>query len=118
MEITGGCYCGAIRYRATENPNHQGMCHCGNCRRVSGAQSLAWVTFKSDQVEFTKGERSKFRSETRATWSFCGNCGTTLSYENDRRTDEIDLTIGSLDDPEQFPPKDATYAEEKLSWVT
>ncbi len=116
-EITGGCLCGAIRYRAVGTPMHQALCHCGNCRRAAGAQSVAWVTFKTDQVEFVQGERSQYKSETQATWSFCGTCGTTLSYENDRRPGDIDLTVGSLDDPELFPPNRQTFEDEKLSWV-
>jgi hypothetical protein len=41
----------------------------------------------------------------------------SLTYENDELPDEIDLTTGSLDDPESFPPNRDVYPEEKLSWV-
>ena len=116
-ETAGGCLCGAIRYRATGEPIHRTMCHCDNCRRATGAQSVAWVTFKTDQVDFQQGERSRYRSETQAIWSYCSACGTTLSYQNDRRTGEIDLTVGSLDNPEEFPPRGNAFEEEKLSWV-
>jgi len=30
--ITGGCYCGKVRYRADGPPKFQGNCHCKNCR--------------------------------------------------------------------------------------
>jgi hypothetical protein len=40
-----------------------------------------------------------------------------LTYENDDRPNETDITTGSLDDPEHFPPSKDVFAEEKLSWV-
>jgi hypothetical protein len=40
-----------------------------------------------------------------------------LTYERDTRPDEIDITTGSLDHPEDFPPSKDVYADEKLSWV-
>ncbi|RDY66007.1 hypothetical protein DX912_15040 [Lysobacter soli] len=41
----GGCLCGAIRYRATAEPLRGVICHCGMCRRHSGAPALAFVHF-------------------------------------------------------------------------
>jgi hypothetical protein len=115
--IAGGCYCGQVRYRAAGAPIFQAACHCANCRRASGAQSVAWVTFPEAAFTLTQGEPVRYPSETGATWSFCGRCGTTLTYTNGSRPGEIDVTTGSLDDPEAFPPKLDVNGDEKLSWV-
>ena len=48
---------------------------------------------------------------------YCGTCGTPLTFESTRFADETDVTICSLDDPEQVPPRDHTRAATKLSWV-
>ena len=45
MEWTGGCLCGAVRYRATVDPIRVVNCHCGMCRRASGAAFLTHVHF-------------------------------------------------------------------------
>ena len=45
MEWTGGCLCGAVRYRATVGPIRAVNCHCGMCRRASGAAFLTHVHF-------------------------------------------------------------------------
>jgi hypothetical protein len=116
-QIEGGCLCGRVRYRATTRPVHQTICHCASCRRASGAQSLAWVTFPLDRFAFVQGEPVRYQAENGARWGFCAQCGTSLTYEIGRRPGEIDITTGSLDDPEAFPPTAAVNADEKLSWT-
>jgi hypothetical protein len=116
IEITGGCLCGQVKYRVAGELQHATMCHCGNCRKASGAQSLAWVTFNSDGFSWEE-EPARYQSDTKAIWSFCSQCGTTLTYEHERRPDDIDITVGSLDDPEPFKPTRHYAEDEKLSWA-
>ena len=118
MSITGGCYCGAIRFRAEGEPMHLANCHCANCRRAVGAQAVAWITVASATFTFEKGTAKKYRTPTGAWRTFCDRCGTSLTYENDTRPNEIDITTGSLDRPENFPPNRDVFPEEKLSWVS
>ena len=115
--ITGGCYCGKVRFRVSGRALHQANCHCANCRRAAGAQAVAWITVKLSEFAFKKGEPKRYRPETGAYRTFCDSRGTSLTYENDERPGEIDITTGSLDDPENFPPAKDVFAEEKLSWV-
>ena len=115
--ITGGCYCGAVRFEATQAPIYQANCHCSNCRRAAGAQSVAWITVSRGCFQFTGGTPKRFRTDTGAWRTFCDVCGTSLTYERDTRPDEIDITTGSLDHPESFPPTKDVFAEERLSWV-
>ena len=117
MSITGGCYCGAIRFQASGQPMHQANCHCANCRRAAGAQAVAWITVESSVFAFEKGTPKKYRTDTGAWRTFCDLCGTSLTYENDARPNEIDITTGSLDRPEDFPPTEDVFPEEKLPWV-
>ena len=115
--ITGGCYCGKIRYGADGPPLYQANCHCANCRRAIGAQAVAWITVRSSTFKFEQGTPKRYQTETGAWRTFCPDCGTSLTYENHSRPEEIDLTTGSLDEPENFPPNRDVFPEEKLSWV-
>jgi hypothetical protein len=115
--IHGGCMCGAIRYRAAEPPRISTICHCEDCRRGAGAQSVAWVTFSAESLTFIQGEPGRFRSSPPVERTFCGRCGTSLTYQSEERSHEIDVTTGSLDDPEAFPPTKAVFPEQKLSWA-
>jgi len=116
--ITGGCYCGRVRFKAMQEPSCQTHCHCANCRRAIGAQSVAWITVKRPDFQFEKGSPKRFRTDTGAWRSFCDVCGTSLIYESDTRPEEIDITTGSLDYPEDFAPRKDLYIEERLPWVS
>jgi hypothetical protein len=116
-KITGGCYCGEVRFSASPEVRVRTNCHCQNCRRAAGAQAVAWIIVKRSQFQFVKGTPRRYQTETGAWRTFCDRCGTSLTYETDKRPDEIDITAGSLDHPEDFPPTKDVYPEERLPWV-
>jgi hypothetical protein len=66
---------------------------------------------------FEQGTPKRYRTDTGAWRTFCNQCGTSLTYESDARPGEIDITTGSLDHPEDFPPSKDVFSEERLSWV-
>jgi hypothetical protein len=72
---------------------------------------------KRSDFEWESGKPQRYKTDTGAFRTFCGSCGTSLSYETDRRPDEIDITTASLDHPENFAPTKDVYPEEKLPWV-
>ncbi len=115
--VTGGCYCGNIRYQFAVKPKLKVNCHCNNCRRAIGAQSVAWIIINNSTFQWTKGSPVRYKTETEAWRTFCSGCGSSLTYESPKRTDDIDITVGSLDSPEDFPPTDDAYLDSRLSWV-
>jgi hypothetical protein len=85
--------------------------------KIAGAQAVAWVIVKSSDFEWQTGTPHRYKTNTGAFRTFCDSCGTSLTYETERRPDEIDITAGSLDHPENFPPTKDAYPDEKLPWV-
>jgi hypothetical protein len=65
---------------------------------------LPFITFPIDRFELKRGKPLQFHSSPHVTRSFCGVCGTPLTYHNDDHADEIDVMTCTLDDPEVFPP--------------
>lgn len=116
-KITGHCYCGAVQYEMGGQPSHVDVCHCENCRRITGGQAVAWAIFSKSDFRYTRGEPRTYRSETRAIWSFCATCGSTLNYQSPDRPLDIDVVLVTLDDPRQYVPRDDSNTEEKLPWV-
>jgi hypothetical protein len=116
-KITGGCYCGNVRFEASGPVLSQANCHCNNCRRAAGAQAVAWITVATTNFAFSSGSPKKYRTDTGAYRTFCADCGTSLTYEKDSRPGELDITTGSLDNAENFRPTKDVFADEKLSWV-
>jgi hypothetical protein len=115
--LTGGCFCGKVRYETGGEAFHETICHCSFCRRVAGAPTVAWFTVPRSSLRFVSGPPATFKSSAKATRGFCGTCGTCLTFADADLPDEIDVTTCSLDDPESVPPKDHTQVGSKLRWM-
>ena len=114
--VEGGCLCTAIRYRVEGTPLGTSMCHCQSCRRASGAPSVAWVVFRYSDFAFVTGWPVVFRSSPPVSRTFCGKCGTPLTYQHSDSADTIDVTISTLDIPADFAPTREIWLEDKLPW--
>ena len=112
----GGCFCGRVRYRVAREPLGSAICHCVSCRRTSGAQSVAWLTFPFDGFSFLSADPREYRSSPGVSRTFCESCGTSLTYRQDEDHDSIDVTTASLDLPDEFPPTRHIWLEDKVDW--
>jgi len=115
--IEGGCLCGAVRYRAHGPAYGITHCHCKTCRHASGAPFVTWAGFDTDKFTFTKREPASYASSASVRRTFCSNCGTALTYQRADVPSSIDVTLGSMDEPETLTPQDHTWTESRLSWI-
>lgn len=116
MAFEGGCYCGAVRYRVGGIPSSPTICHCADCRRAAGAPFVGWATFRTADFAYIAGKPAEYRYEGRGR-TFCGRCGTPLTFQTESSPDELDVTIGSLDEPQRVPPRDHTWVADRLPWI-
>ena len=110
---TGGCQCGAVRYRITapfENPH---ICHCRMCQKAFGNYFAALVGTKKTGLHWTKGAPSFFRSSESVQRGFCRDCGTPLTFAY-VTSERIAVSIGSLDHPELVTPARQYGVEARL----
>ncbi len=118
MTITGGCHCGAIRYRAEGEPLHHGLCHCTDCRRSAGAPMVGWAMYSRDAVTVTKGEAKIYKSSENGRRHFCAACGTGLFYVNEVvLPGMIDVQSATFDDSNIVPPQGHIQVAERISWM-
>ncbi|SIO48835.1 Uncharacterized conserved protein [Rhodovulum sp. ES.010] len=76
----GGCLCGAVRYRLTETPEGYGACHCGMCRRWTGALAFA-IDVAPGGIAWEGAENIRtYASSDWAERGFCGVCGANLFW--------------------------------------
>jgi hypothetical protein len=115
--LTGGCYCGAIRYEADGTPFNETNCHCSICRRTSGAPFVTWFSVRASEFRFVRGHPTRFNSSEKGTRSFCPRCGTQLTFASSDFPDEIDVSTCSLDNPDIVPPRDNTRTSSRVRWV-
>jgi hypothetical protein len=113
----GGCLCGAVRYEAAGTARNPCYCHCTSCRRAAGAHCVAWATFERARLRLLRGELREYRSSAGVLRGFCAVCGTSLTYRDEARDADIDVTLASLDEPARLAPQMHVWAREKLPWV-
>jgi hypothetical protein len=114
--LDGGCFCGAVRYRCGTLLYPPTFCHCESCRRVAGAHVVAWLTVRTSDLEFLGAAPVEYLSSPGVHRTFCGRCGTPLTYRRESRDGEIDVTVGSLDRPGSVTPLDHIWMEDALAW--
>jgi hypothetical protein len=111
---TGGCQCGAIRYRVTEPFGNSGICHCRMCQRAAGNVFAPLVTARGVEWQGTPGT---WASSNIAERGFCARCGTPLFLRDLDQGDEFELMIGTLDDPGMAPPDHHYGVESRVAWL-
>jgi hypothetical protein len=114
--LTGGCLCGAIRYKAVGTAGLNAICHCRMCQRASGAPFMALMFMPSDAVSLLKGQPLVYRSSRTANRHFCGHCGAPLIFERPARSLSA-IVVGSLDNPNVFKPQMHVCVESAMTWL-
>jgi hypothetical protein len=114
--LTGGCLCGEVRYRIDAAPVEALYCHCRMCRRAHGAPVVAWLTVPRGGFAVTEGSPAAYRSSPRAIRSFCGRCGTPLSWQAVANLALVDVAIATLDDPAAVAPTLHLWTESRIAW--
>jgi hypothetical protein len=115
-DLTGGCQCGAVRYRLAETPRGASICHCRMCQKATGSPYGAYAPMPREALSFTRGAPKVFASSAIAERGFCADCGTPLTYRNVTSA-RISVTICSLDDPDSVAPEAQLDADNAVAWV-
>jgi hypothetical protein len=105
MTIEGGCYCGALRYRAEGDPLLKGQCHCRECQYISGGHPNVIVAMPEAGFAYAKGTPKQFRRAdlpTPVTREFCGECGTHILTRAPGLPGAVLIKVGTFDDPALF----------------
>ena len=105
---SGGCLCGGVRFVAAGRPYRVGVCHCLDCRKHHGAVFHASAIYPQDAVTID-GEVRDYAGRC-----FCPKCGSSVFS---RSADEIEVNLGSLDDPSQFKPTYELWTIRREAWL-
>ncbi|MFT5443666.1 MAG: hypothetical protein ACI8W3_002717 [Myxococcota bacterium] len=100
MTYEGGCYCGAVRYKAEGDPIFKGQCHCRECQYGSGGGVNYVMAMPEASFEYTKGTAKAFsRSDldTPVTREFCADCGTQIISKAPSLPGALMIKVGTLD---------------------
>ncbi|MBX7540459.1 GFA family protein [Qipengyuania sphaerica] len=113
---TRGCQCGKVRYTAQIDPSQAYLCHCRMCQRATGGVAAAFIGLPKTDIEWESGP-DWFESSPIARRPFCSHCGTPLGFAFNEG-ENMDITVGSLDEPYGIEPH-WHFGAEKIheSWI-
>lgn len=118
--FTGGCLCGAVRYRAETAPAMVGHCYCADCRRSSGTSHCTHAVIPKPALQVTGAPVFHDRpadSGNIVSRGFCGVCGSAIYSTNAAMPDLAFVRVSSMDDPELASPDMTVYASRAPSWA-
>ncbi|MEO1935049.1 MAG: GFA family protein [Myxococcales bacterium] len=120
MEIEGGCYCGALRFKAEGDSLFKGQCHCRECQYISGGGPNFVMGLPETGFQYTTGAPKLFQRpdlDNPVTREFCGDCGTHILTRSPGMPGAVILKVGTLDDPNLYGgPQMAIYTIDKQSF--
>jgi hypothetical protein len=118
----GGCDCRYVRYRMHGTPLFVNCCHCRWCQRETGTAFALNAMIEADRVEHVAGEPELVDTPSNsgkgqkiarcprcriAVWSNYAGAGAAVRF----------VRVGTLDDPDRFPPNIHIFTSTKQPWV-
>lgn len=118
----GGCTCRQVRYRLTSGPLFVHGCHCRWCQRETGSAFALNAMIEADRVQVLAGEVDVVLTPSEsgrgqkicrcpgcrvAVWSHYAGAGDAVCF----------VRVGTLDDPDRFPPDVHIFTESKQPWM-
>lgn len=98
LDVTGGCQCRAVRYRAKGVDPRVTECHCSQCRRQSGHR-YATTGGETSGIEIEGADKiTWYRASAAAQRGFCSVCGATLFWRRDG-AEQTSILAGTIDEP-------------------
>jgi hypothetical protein len=120
--LEGGCACRNVRYRLTAPPMFVHCCHCRWCQRETGSAFVLNALIEAGSIELEKGRPEVVNTPSEsgrgqkihrcpecriALWSNYAGSGESINF----------LRVGTLDEPDRFPPDIHIFTSSKQPWV-
>ena len=120
--MRGYCSCRATVYEMKAKPLFVHACHCRWCQRETGSAFVLNALIEADEVETVSGEPEVIDTPTEsgkgqlisrcptckvALWSVYSGAGPRFRF----------VRVGTLDNPDDYPPDIHIFTESKQPWV-
>jgi hypothetical protein len=116
MELDGGCWCGAVRYRVADDFEYACHCHCSRCRAATGSAFKPFAGIRRGALTLLTPEDallvvgSDELNDTR-----CATCGSLL-FSVVREGAYVHVALGSLADAPSLRPTHHIFVGSKAPW--
>lgn len=120
-KYTGGCFCGAIRYRLESEPMFVHCCHCTDCQRQTGSAFVLNAIIEADRVTLLEGKPEPVEMKTDSGRPHdiyrCPSCKIAVWSDYGRRKNLFFVRVGTLDQPGALSPDVHIFTRSKLPWM-
>ncbi|HWM29786.1 MAG TPA: GFA family protein [Woeseiaceae bacterium] len=120
--MSGGCGCGAIRYRMASKPLFVHCCHCRCCQRETGSAFALNALIEADRVSLLAGAPEAIATPSASgkgqKITRCPECRVALWSNYAGAGDRVHFVrVGTLDNPDLLPPDIHIFTSTKQPWV-
>ena len=121
-DLSGGCACGAARYRVSRAPIFVNNCHCRRCQVQTGSTSVVNMFVEAESVALLSGTLSEHVVKAGSGGDHiicrCTACGTALwSYYPRLGRLGAGGRVGTLDDPARVKLDAVIFTASKMPWT-
>ncbi len=114
--LRGACYCRAVTYEVRDAFEYALYCHCGECRRRTGAASKPFAGAPAGVLNITAGGEAVLRlGGADGHHASCSKCGSLL-YSLVRNGAYVHVSLGTLIDTPTISPTAHIFVGSKAKW--
>jgi hypothetical protein len=118
----GRCTCGDVRFRMNSRPMFVHCCHCRWCQRETGTAFALNALIEADRVELLADEPEVVDTPSASgagqKISRCPRCRVAVWSNYAGSGDLVRfIRVGTLDEPDRFPPDIHIFTMSKQPWV-
>ncbi|KAH7082951.1 Mss4-like protein [Paraphoma chrysanthemicola] len=121
---SGSCVCGNVRYEVQGNSEASILCHCSDCRKISGSTYSSNSIFSDEGFKVSQGSPKQHKKVAdggnEIVSNFCGDCGSTMWRTGATFPGKLIVKAGTLDDTsilDNYKVDAELYAPTRPKWV-
>jgi hypothetical protein len=121
--LSGSCFCGAVRYRLTRPPMFVHCCHCRDCQKQTGGAFAINALIERSSIELIEGSQEPVRVTMKTDSGRphdiyrCPECQAALWSDYGRRGVMVFVRVATLDRAHEIAPDVHIFTRSKLPWV-
>jgi hypothetical protein len=119
--LSGGCSCGAVRYRLMAPPMFVHCCHCLDCQRQTGSAFVLNALIETANMEVLAGAPEPVSMPTDSGRPHdiyrCASCRVAVWSDYGRRGVLRFVRVGTLDTPSALEPDVHIFTRSKVPWM-
>jgi hypothetical protein len=118
--MTGGCLCGAVRFRLSAAPVATRLCWCRTCQYIAAGNASVNVVVPTEALSI-EGSTAEFQNTADSgngmRRRFCPACGVHLFSNSAGRPHLTVVRAGVFDDPGIADPTAAIWVSSAPRWA-